>query len=155
MGCLRGDPSLCLVSPYFKGEFKPVPANQLKTPFSAVPLEVGMGKALFLNGSRWHVALPLLHSTSLLPGKDTQVSTGNNFAQVGGVPGHSPHPGFQLRVPIHREIWLLLSAPPCITRRPVLLVPWFLAKQFLRETSTAPWFVCYFINLLFSINKHR
>lgn len=30
----------CTLSPYFKGELKPVPANQLKAPFSAIPLSL-------------------------------------------------------------------------------------------------------------------
>lgn len=98
-------------------------------PSSAPPLEGWWGGALFLNCSLGHVALPLSSPQHLSPAmKGYKVPKGNNLAQVGGILGWLPHPGFQFCILIHREVWPLLLAPSC-NCRPAPLVPWPLAKS--------------------------
>ena len=93
-------------------------ASKPPVPSSAPPLEGWWewGGALFLSCSLGHVALPLSSPQHLSPAmKGHKVPKGNNLAQVGGILGWLPHPGFQLCVLIHREVWFLLLAPSCIT----------------------------------------
>lgn len=98
--------------------------------------------ALFLNCSLGHVALPLSSPQHLSPAmKGHKVPKGNNFAQVGGILGWLPHPGFQLCVLSHREVWPLLLAPSCNTagQHPWSPGPW---RNRLSERSRHSTLVC-------------